>query len=66
MADDDRADGRSQDMDGVSGGLVVAAASMRTPPTKPWSTADVGGGAGVDIEGIFAQSRDARGVPTCT
>lgn len=48
-ADDD---GRVRDMDGVSGGLVVAAASARTPPAKPLSTADVTGEAGDDVEGI--------------
>jgi len=49
-ADDD---GRARDIDGVSGGLVVAAASARTPPTKPLSTAGDAGEAGVDVEGIF-------------
>jgi hypothetical protein len=43
-------DGRAREMDGVSGGLVVAAASARTPPTKPLSTA---GEAGLDVEGTF-------------
>jgi hypothetical protein len=46
-------DGRAREMDGVSGGLVVATASARTPPTKPLSTADDAGEAGVDVEGIF-------------
>lgn len=46
-------DGRARDMDGVSGGLVVAAASARTPPTKPLNTVDVAGEAGVDVEGTL-------------
>lgn len=45
--------GRARDVDGVSGGLVVAAASARTPPTKPSSTVDAAGEIGVDVEGIF-------------
>ena len=45
--------GSVRGVDGVSGGLVVAAASARTPPTKPLSTVDAAGEAEVDVEGIF-------------